>query len=70
MRELENEHIYARTIVRELSEAKDQWMRGSGKALDAVKENLLKLIELCPTHIKKEDKQFFFHPRNISRKKS
>lgn len=59
MRELENEHVYARTVVKSLSEANDLWMCEDRRALDSIRENLLKIVKLYPAHIEKEDKQFF-----------
>lgn len=59
IRELKDDHAYSRTIVKNLSEANDLWMRGDSKASDSIRESLSKLVKLYPAHIEKEDKQFF-----------
>jgi len=60
MRELEEEHVIARSNVKALLEAKDQWVKGNIGALEDIKTRLRTLIDLYPKHIYKEDKEFFF----------
>ncbi len=63
MDELENEHVIARATVKGLLKAKDDWVRGDSNALDDIKTQIRKLIELYPPHIYKEDKEFFLQTR-------
>jgi hemerythrin-like domain-containing protein len=60
MNELKEEHSYARRAVSALIDATMKWSQGDQQALCLISDNLRKLIELYPRHIKKEDKEFFF----------
>jgi hemerythrin-like domain-containing protein len=58
MHELEQEHEYTRKIVRQLVEAKENYIKGKD-TLNTLLEKLNILIDLYPPHISKEDKNFF-----------
>jgi hemerythrin-like domain-containing protein len=60
MKELEDEHSFARLTVGKLVTATSEWVDGEEKALSTVSECLKKLCELYTKHIKKEEKDFFF----------
>jgi hemerythrin-like domain-containing protein len=53
------EHIYARGRVKRLVEAKEEYVRGKGEALETVRGLLNDLVAFYPAHIAKEDKHFF-----------
>lgn len=59
MRELVDDHKYARQVVGELVQAKEQFLEGRQQALLAIREKLIVLAEFYPAHITKEDKVFF-----------
>ncbi len=59
MQELVDEHISARNIVKELVEAKNNFITGDSESLNIIIEKLTFLINFYPEHIKKEDKIFF-----------
>jgi hemerythrin-like domain-containing protein len=59
MRELIDEHIFARKIVADLVQAKMDYLAGNRDALRTIKEKLDTLVEFYPVHIAKEDKLFF-----------
>ena len=59
MRELVDEHIFARKIVADLVQAKMDYIAGKRDALKTIKEKLEILVEFYPVHIEKEDKLFF-----------
>ena len=59
MRELVDEHIFARQIVADLVQAKMDYLAGQRDALKTIKEKLYTLVEFYPVHIEKEDKLFF-----------
>jgi hemerythrin-like domain-containing protein len=59
MKELVNEHVYARQTVRGLVEAKERYLEGDASAIEAIVERLEALVSLYPAHIEKEDKAFF-----------
>ncbi len=59
MKELVEEHIWARGIVGKLVAAKDQYVKGDPSALTIIIELMKELVEFYPDHIKKEDKYFF-----------
>jgi hemerythrin-like domain-containing protein/rubredoxin len=61
MKELTEEHEYARATVGRLLEGRDMWINGDKGALDHINAALKALAELYPAHIEKEDKRFF-HP--------
>lgn len=59
MKELEDEHVYARKTVGELVSATEKWAEGDEYALGSIANSLKDLCELYPEHIRKEDKDFF-----------
>jgi len=60
MKELEEEHIYARKTVGELVSSTEKWSDGDVTSLENIADSLRRLSELYPIHIEKEDKAFFF----------
>jgi len=60
MHELMEEHIVARTVVGTLVESKEAYVGGDDRELETIIECFTKLADLYPTHIKKEDKHFFY----------
>ena len=60
MRELIEEHVYARKTTRNLADAKERFVKGSPEALKDVAKFLYDLAEFYPKHIEKEDKKFFY----------
>jgi len=59
MRELIDEHISARNIVKELVESKIKYIEGDSNSINTIIDKLTYLINFYPEHIKKEDKIFF-----------
>jgi hemerythrin-like domain-containing protein len=59
MKELEDEHVYARKTVGDLVSATAIFSNGDETALPHLADNIRKLCELYPKHIMKEDKAFF-----------
>jgi hemerythrin-like domain-containing protein len=59
MKELIQEHVYARTITHNLEKAKEDYINGNSDALNDVHKFLNDLAEFYPKHIEKEDKTFF-----------
>jgi len=60
MQELMNEHVIARTNVRTILEAREEYLIGNESSLNIILNGLTNLISLYPPHIEKEDKRFFF----------
>jgi hemerythrin-like domain-containing protein len=60
MRDLINEHVYARKTTANLDEAKERYMKGNEDARNDVWKRLNDLVEFYPKHIEKEDKRFFY----------
>jgi hemerythrin-like domain-containing protein len=60
VQELVDEHIYARTTVGRLVEAKDRYLNSDGSAIKTVIGCMIELAQFYPKHIEKEDKHFFF----------
>jgi hemerythrin-like domain-containing protein len=60
MRELINEHVYARKTTASLNEAKKRYVKGNEDARNDVWKLLNDLVEFYPKHIEKEDKRFFY----------
>lgn len=60
MKELMNEHVMARSNVRAIIEAREEYLDGNDSSLAAILTGLTNLISLYPPHIEKEDKRFFF----------
>ena len=61
MRELVEEHTYARMTVARLSAAKEAYLAGNADSLGDVTWLLKELVRFYPAHIEKED-EHFFHP--------
>lgn len=59
MRELIEEHVYARRTVTSLQNAKESYAQGKTDLLKDVLRLLEVLVEFYPRHIAKEDKTFF-----------
>ena len=64
MKELINEHVYARTATANLEKAKNMYVNGNAEALNDVWKFLSDLAEFYPKHIsaryiEKENKKFF-----------
>ncbi|MFX1355909.1 MAG: hemerythrin domain-containing protein [Promethearchaeota archaeon] len=59
MEELIQEHIWARTTVGKLVDAKNQYVKGNVKLVDEIINLMSELVEFYPKHIEKEDKHFF-----------
>lgn len=59
MAELVNEHVYGRQTAGKLQKASEEYKHGAKNAVNDIKEQLNKLIDLYPKHIQKEDKAFF-----------
>lgn len=57
--ELIQDHIYGRETTKRLSEAKKAYAEGDMTKIDDISDQIKKLVELYPNHIKKEDKNFF-----------
>ncbi len=60
MGELVAEHVYARSVVSRLVEARQQFVHGDMGAVQTAIRCLQELVEFYPVHIFKEDKHFFF----------
>lgn len=60
MRELVQEHEYARKTVGELEDAKGAFSQGAAESLEEIEAILHRLIDFYPKHIVKEDKEFFY----------
>jgi len=59
MDELVEEHVWARTTVGKLMDAKEHYVKGNISAVKEVIDLMSELVKFYPEHIKKEDKQFF-----------
>lgn len=59
MKELVDEHVLARKIVKELVDANAEYGKGNISKIDVITEKLTFLIDFYPEHIRKEDKVFF-----------
>jgi hemerythrin-like domain-containing protein len=59
MKELIEEHVYARETTGSLVAAKDRCVQGDRQALGSVIGYLVDLVDFYPAHIEKEDKHFF-----------
>ncbi|MFX1452877.1 MAG: hemerythrin domain-containing protein [Promethearchaeota archaeon] len=59
MEELVEEHIWARTIVSKLIDAKNHYVKGKVEVLNEIIDLMNKLVIFYPKHIEKEDKHFF-----------
>jgi hemerythrin-like domain-containing protein/rubredoxin len=61
VKELKEEHEYARATASRLMEGREMWINGDEGALDNIIAAFKALAELYPAHIEKEDRRFF-HP--------
>jgi hemerythrin-like domain-containing protein len=59
LNELLSEHKYARTRVKALDKAKDEYRGRPDAAIGEIEDILADLTRLYPEHIEKEDKHFF-----------
>ncbi len=59
MTQLIREHAHARRITAQLAAANDGYKKGDKAALSVISKTLEELVDFYPTHIEKEDKQFF-----------
>ena len=59
MKELIEEHVFARKTTGELFEAKNRYINGEKNAINTVIEKMEVLVDFYPNHIDKEDNQFF-----------
>jgi hemerythrin-like domain-containing protein len=59
MKELIDEHIFARSTTKALIEANTRYRNGSESAITDIVDRLQTLVEFYPKHIEKEDKIFF-----------
>lgn len=59
MKELIEEHITARRVVKELVESKVKYIDGDSNSINTIIDKLTFLINFYPEHIRKEDKAFF-----------
>ena len=59
MDELIKEHMLGRNNVKKLIDAKEAYVKGNEVALNEIIKNMEILVKFYPTHIEKEDKQFF-----------
>jgi hemerythrin-like domain-containing protein len=57
MKELIEEHVYARKTTRNLEGAKQRFVNGNPEAIKDVRKFLEYLAEFYPKHIEKEDKK-------------
>jgi hemerythrin-like domain-containing protein len=60
MRELIDEHAFARKTVNSLESLKEKYVAGTTETQKDILELMSTLTELYPNHIRKEDTQFFF----------
>lgn len=60
MKELIEEHVFARRTVTALENAKENYVSGKTEFLGGLLESLQTLVEFYPIHIEKEDKHFFY----------
>ena len=60
MKELVQEHIYARKMVSALVEAKNRYSNSDLTSLKDIVAYVTELVSFYPAHIEKEDKHFFY----------
>ena len=60
VRELIDEHVYARRTPSNLAKAKERYVKGDGESRKEVWKLLNDLVEFYPKHTEKEDKRFFY----------
>ena len=59
LKELEEEHVKGRQVVRDLVAAQERYLKGDKTAIDEVAQIMDGLVKFYPRHIEKEDKHFF-----------
>lgn len=59
MADLVEDHLHGRAVTRRLADANTRYRSGDASALDEIATCLRDLVEFYPTHIYKEDRQFF-----------
>ena len=59
MDELVKEHVYARKTVGQMISGKERYLQGDKEALKYILECMQELLDFYPSHIEKEDKNFF-----------
>lgn len=59
MEELVEEHVWARSMVAQLVDAKNKYEEGDVKVVDKIITIMSELTNFYPKHIEKEDKHFF-----------
>jgi hemerythrin-like domain-containing protein len=64
MKELLEDHVWARTTVGQLANAMNQYLKGDIKILEQVINFLSEFVEFYPKHIKKEEQYFFLQVIN------
>ena len=64
MNELVEEHISARKVVRRLADAKERYSQTRKEGFREIIACLRELVEFYPSHIEKEDKNFFLPVMN------
>ncbi len=60
MNELIEEHIFARKITTDLSDARKSYIKGNKETTKDMVASLQELVKFYPAHIEKEDKHFFY----------
>ena len=61
LKELEEEHVKGRQVVRDIIAAQERYLKGDKTAIDEIARIMDVLVEFYPKHIEKEDKHFFIH---------
>ena len=59
LKELEEEHVKGRQVVRDIIAAQERYLQGDKTAIDELARLMDVLVEFYPKHIEKEDKHFF-----------
>ena len=59
LKELEEEHVKGRQVVRDIIAAQERYLKGDKTAIDEIARLMDVLVEFYPKHIEKEDKHFF-----------
>ena len=59
LKELEEEHVKGRQVVRDIVATQERYLKGDKTAIDEVARLMDVLVQFYPKHIEKEDKHFF-----------
>jgi hemerythrin-like domain-containing protein len=59
LKELEEEHVKGRQVVRDIVATQERYLKGDKTAIDEVARLMDVLVKFYPKHIDKEDKHFF-----------